>query len=61
MPLNGIGHHFLTGKKTLVKNGGLRAKKRGGSMLDMVNMEKTPVLGSFILDDWGKLSVCSAG
>jgi hypothetical protein len=43
MPLNCILRHFLTGKKTLVKNRGLRAKKRGGSMLDMVNIEKTPV------------------
>lgn len=34
---------FSDGKKTSVKNRGLRAKKRGGSMLDMVNMEKTPV------------------
>jgi hypothetical protein len=44
MPLNGIVRHFLTGKKSSVKNGRLRAEKRGGSMLDMVNREKTPVL-----------------
>jgi hypothetical protein len=41
---------FSDGKITLVKNGRLRAKKRGGSMLDMVNREKTPV---FILSYTG--------
>lgn len=52
---------FSDGKITLVKNGRLRAEKRGGSMLDMVNREKTPVLGSLISADLGNFPVCSTG